>query len=361
MLDRTISPKSNHSLTPHHRWQSIEKLADNSDSDPELYIAKHDYITNQAGQLSIHKGEKLKLSRISYNGDWSEATNEQGKIGWLPTSYVTKFESLEKQSWFFERITRYMAELVLKSEIDGSFLVRESESKPGQYSISLRYDGRFFHYRIYTDSRNQRMYYVAPESKFDTLVGLVKHHSKHPNGLKTRLRYPAPNPRKPTVFGFHNDVDEWEFDRSNLEVGRKLDQGHYSEVYLAVINRKRISVVVKTFMVSHSLLFYTHVCMYLHTVSSPSNISPSPVFLCSFLPSFFPSFYSPSLPPSFLLPAPSLFVFVCVSGCLYMFVCVCVCVCVHVHVCVCVCVCMHVCVCVCMCMYYFKEAMYYCN
>ena len=34
------------------------------------------------------------------------------------------------------------------SGINGSFLVRESESSPGQRSISLRYEGRVYHYRI---------------------------------------------------------------------------------------------------------------------------------------------------------------------------------------------------------------------
>ena len=263
MSDRTLSPESNHSLTPDRRWQSLENLTDNTDSDPEMYIAKHDYITDQAGQLSIHKGEKLKISRTSDNGDWVEGTNKQGKIGWLPASYVAKFDSLQKHSWFFGNITRAEAELVLSSGINGSFLIRESESKPGQYSISLRYDGRVFHYRIHADNSNQ--YHVTPESKFDTLVDLVKHHSKNPDGLTTTLHYPAPNPKKPTVFGVSYDSDEWEFDRSNLEMGQKLGGGQYGEVYQAVIKGKGISVAVKTFRVSPCLFCSIYVCV--HSVS----------------------------------------------------------------------------------------------
>ena len=169
-------------------------------------------------------------------------------MGWLPASYIVKLDSLEKHSWFFGNITRAEAELSLGSGINGSFLIRESESKPGQYSISLRYDGRVFHYRIHSDPSG--LYYVTPESKFDTLSQLVKHHSKSPDGLTTTLHYPAPNSRKPPVYGVAHDFDEWEFDRSNLEMGAKLGGGQYGEVYKAVMKGRGVTVAVKTFRVS---------------------------------------------------------------------------------------------------------------
>lgn len=49
-------------------------------------------------------------------------------------------------------MSRNAAEYLLSSGINGSFLVRESESSPGQRSISLRYEGRVYHYRINTAS-----------------------------------------------------------------------------------------------------------------------------------------------------------------------------------------------------------------
>ena len=48
-------------------------------------------------------------------------------------------------------VSRNYAEYLLSSGINGSFLVRESESSPGQMSISLRFDGRVYHYRINED------------------------------------------------------------------------------------------------------------------------------------------------------------------------------------------------------------------
>lgn len=218
------------------------------EKDPTLFIAKHDYMADASGQLSIKKGEKLTVSTKNETGDWCQATNKLGEAGWVPSSYIAKVDSLEKHSWFHGNITRAEAELSLSSGINGSFLLRESESKQGQYSISLRYDGRVFHYRIHSDQATNK-YYVTPESKFETLAELVVHHSKNPDGLTTTLHYPAPNPRKPTVYGVSQN-DKWELDRSDIEMGQKLGGGQYGEVYKALVKKWNKTVAVKTFRVS---------------------------------------------------------------------------------------------------------------
>lgn len=239
-----------------NRWGSFENLLNASGEDPEdpdLYIAKHSYTTDQPGQLSIKKGDKLKVSRKSENGDWCEATSLHGEIGWVPTSYIAKVDSLEKHSWFHGNITRAEAEMLLSSGINGSFLLRESESKPGQFSISLRYDGRVFHYRIHFDPQGKC--FVTPDSKFDTLAKLVFHHSKQSDGLTTTLHYPAPNPRKPPIYSISHDVDQWELNRSDIEMGQKLGGGQYGDVYKAVLKKQSIYVAVKTFKVSCESLY----------------------------------------------------------------------------------------------------------
>ena len=238
------------SLSQNSRWNSFENLlSSQGDPDPDIYIVKHDYVTDQPGQLSIKKGERLKISRKSENGDWCEGTSVHGEIGWVPASYIAMVNSLEKHSWFHGNITRAEAELSLSSGINGSFLIRESESKPGQFSISLRYDGRVFHYRIHTDPMSSK-YFVTPESKFENLPELVVHHSKNPDGLTAVLHYPAPNPRKPPIYSMSHEVDEWEVNRADIDMGTKLGGGQYGEVYRAVIKKRNITVAVKTFRVS---------------------------------------------------------------------------------------------------------------
>jgi len=94
---------------------------------------------------------------LSYNksGEWCEAHSASGQVGWVPSNYVTPVNSLEKHSWYHGPISRNAAEYLLSSGINGSFLVRESESSPGQRSISLRCEGRVYHYRINEDTEGK--------------------------------------------------------------------------------------------------------------------------------------------------------------------------------------------------------------
>ena len=84
--------------------------------------------------------------------EWSEVITKDGEIGWVPRNHIAPATSIDKFSWYHGQISRNAAEYLLSSGINGSFLVRESESSPGQRSISLRYDGRVYHYRINEDN-----------------------------------------------------------------------------------------------------------------------------------------------------------------------------------------------------------------
>lgn len=101
--------------------------------------------------LFVFLGEKLRVIGYNHNGEWCEAQTKNGQ-GWVPSNYITPVNSLEKHSWYHGPVSRNAAEYLLSSGINGSFLVRESESSPGQRSISLRYEGRVYHYRINTAS-----------------------------------------------------------------------------------------------------------------------------------------------------------------------------------------------------------------
>ena len=100
-------------------------------------------------------GEQVRILSYNKSGEWCEAHSASGRVGWVPSNYVTAVNSLEKHSWYHGPISRNAAEYLLSSGINGSFLVRESESSPGQRSISLRYEGRVYHYRISEDSEGR--------------------------------------------------------------------------------------------------------------------------------------------------------------------------------------------------------------
>uniref|UniRef100_A0A8B9TTL8 Tyrosine-protein kinase n=1 Tax=Anas platyrhynchos TaxID=8839 RepID=A0A8B9TTL8_ANAPL len=225
------------------RWSSKENLLGATESDPNLFVALYDFVASGDNTLSITKGEKLRVLGYNQNGEWSEVRSKNGQ-GWVPSNYITPVNSLEKHSWYHGPVSRSAAEYLLSSLINGSFLVRESESSPGQLSISLRYEGRVYHYRINTTSDGK--VYVTAESRFSTLAELVHHHSTVADGLVTTLHYPAPKCNKPTVYGVSPIHDKWEMERTDITMKHKLGGGQYGEVYVGVWKRYNLTVAVKT-------------------------------------------------------------------------------------------------------------------
>ncbi|XP_044123259.1 tyrosine-protein kinase ABL2 isoform X6 [Neovison vison] len=225
------------------RWSSKENLLGATESDPNLFVALYDFVASGDNTLSITKGEKLRVLGYNQNGEWSEVRSKNGQ-GWVPSNYITPVNSLEKHSWYHGPVSRSAAEYLLSSLINGSFLVRESESSPGQLSISLRYEGRVYHYRINTTTDGK--VYVTAESRFSALAELVHHHSTVADGLVTTLHYPAPKCNKPTVYGVSPIHDKWEMERTDITMKHKLGGGQYGEVYVGVWKKYSLTVAVKT-------------------------------------------------------------------------------------------------------------------
>uniref|UniRef100_A0A1I8C3K1 Tyrosine-protein kinase n=1 Tax=Meloidogyne hapla TaxID=6305 RepID=A0A1I8C3K1_MELHA len=163
-----------------------------------------------------------------------------GQIGWVPSIYIAPANSMDKHSWYHGKITRIGAEQLLSSGINGSFLVRESETNPGQFSISLRHEGTVYHYRINCDE-NLRLF-ITDTAKFKTLGELIHHHSVAASGLICALQYPV-NKRQANVGSGHpsslfslspTQPDEWEVDREQIVMKKKLGMGQYGDVYEAL-------------------------------------------------------------------------------------------------------------------------------
>ena len=96
-------------------------------------------------------GDILKIIDYNKTKEWVNVENKEKSIGWVPGSYIAPANSLDKFSWYHGPVSRSAAEYLLNSGINGSFLVRESQSCLGQRSISLRYEGIVYHYRINED------------------------------------------------------------------------------------------------------------------------------------------------------------------------------------------------------------------
>ncbi len=79
-------------------------------------------------QLSLKKAEQVRILSYNKSGEWCEAHNNQGAVGWVPTNYVTPVNSLEKHSWYHGPISRNAAEYLLSSgrnlNLEAKFLGR---------------------------------------------------------------------------------------------------------------------------------------------------------------------------------------------------------------------------------------------
>ena len=214
------------------------------------FIAKHNFTSDQSGQLSIEMGEELKLSSSNEEAGWYKVVNSKGETGLVPMSSISVISNLEIYPWYHGNITRAKAELTLSSEVTGSFLVRNSTTKPGKYALSLRDDGSTKHYVINIDHLTRQCYIKTPELNFQGLPKLVEHHSKNADGLATTLRYPAFNYPKPPKNIYSHEVDEWEVDRSDIKTEQKI-RHEYNEIYKAVIKKRDIPVSIKITRVSY--------------------------------------------------------------------------------------------------------------
>lgn len=161
-------------------------------------------------------------------------------------------EDLNRYLWFHAGINREEAKILLDSGVDGSFLIRNSETQAGHFSISLRaHEVRegaskdtIYHYRIqYVDG----LYHITPNHRFKFLSDLVEHHRQNPDGLITTLRCPVV---RRTQHHQSEARDEWEIDRKLVSTECRLGSGQYGDVYRGMYSPKDgsppIAVAMKT-------------------------------------------------------------------------------------------------------------------
>ncbi|XP_017678324.1 PREDICTED: tyrosine-protein kinase HCK isoform X1 [Lepidothrix coronata] len=210
-----------------------------------VVLALYDYEAMNAGDLSFQKGERLKV--LEESGAWWQARSlVTGREGFIPSNYVARADSLETEEWFFKGISRKDAErqLLGPGNMIGSFMIRDSETTKGCYSLSVRdgdemQGGAVKHYKIRTlDSGG---FYISARNNFNTLQELVQHYKGQSDGLCQKLTHPChvPKPQKPW------EKDAWEIPRDSLRLEKKLGAGQFGEVWMATYN-KHTKVAVKT-------------------------------------------------------------------------------------------------------------------
>ncbi|XP_057283735.1 tyrosine-protein kinase Blk isoform X2 [Pezoporus wallicus] len=224
---------------------SIPHLNQASVQDNLIVIALYDFPASSDRDLQLVKGEKLQV--LSNEGDWWLAKSlSSGRKGYIPSNFVAQVDSLEEEKWYFKALSRKDAERLLLSSGNkvGSFLVRESETSKGAYSLSVRdsdsaHGDIIKHYRI--RSLDGGGYYISPRMTFSSLPELIHHYSQKGDGLCQRLTTACISlvPQRPWA------QDEWEIPRESLKLVKKLGSGQFGEVWMGYY-KNNIKVAVKT-------------------------------------------------------------------------------------------------------------------
>jgi len=144
--------------------QTLE-IVDKPKSTPNWWLAR-DPKTGQKGLIPHNYVEVLepKLFDFSNSGDIL-----------VPT---TNAENIHEKSYFRANIRRNEAEELLNGKSIGQFLVRQSESVPSQYSLSVKGDRQCRHFQIKYSANNQQ--WTIGNKQFNNFDNLIEHYSRLP-------------------------------------------------------------------------------------------------------------------------------------------------------------------------------------
>ncbi|XP_003791103.1 GRB2-related adapter protein [Otolemur garnettii] len=129
-------------------------------------VALYSFQATESDELAFNKGDTLKILNMEDDQNWYKA-ELRGAEGFIPKNYIR----VKPHPWYLGRISRQLAEeILMKRNHLGAFLIRESESSPGEFSISVNYGDQVQHFKVLREASGK---YFLWEEKFNSLNELV--------------------------------------------------------------------------------------------------------------------------------------------------------------------------------------------
>ncbi|KAJ8278037.1 hypothetical protein GJAV_G00083100 [Gymnothorax javanicus] len=154
-------------------------------------------------ELNFEKGEMMEVVEKPENDpEWWKCRKSDGQLGLVPKNYVTVLRDpahatgdagpptpdcnciepsrsgkFAGQMWYYGKVTRHQAEMALNQRgQEGDFLIRDSESSPSDFSISLKAQNKNKHFKV----QLKEGFYCIGQRKFHSMDDLVDHYKKAP-------------------------------------------------------------------------------------------------------------------------------------------------------------------------------------
>ncbi|XP_053268043.1 cytoplasmic protein NCK1 isoform X2 [Pleuronectes platessa] len=156
-------------------------------------------------ELNFEKGEVMEVVEKPENDpEWWKCRKADGQLGLVPRNYVTVLDSASHspgaglagpptpdcdyispsgigrfagKEWYYGKVTRHQAEVALNQRgSEGDFLIRDSESSPNDFSISLKAQSKNKHFKV----QLKETLYCIGQRKFNSMEELVEHYKKAP-------------------------------------------------------------------------------------------------------------------------------------------------------------------------------------
>ncbi|XP_039861359.1 cytoplasmic protein NCK2a [Simochromis diagramma] len=153
-------------------------------------------------ELNFEKGEVMEVVEKPENDpEWWRCKNSRGMVGLVPKNYVTMLDErpgppsstssspqnrllaparsgrFAGRDWYYGNITRHQAECILNEKgEEGDFLIRDSESSPSDFSVSLKAVGKNKHFKVQLSDG----VYCIGQRRFNSMDELVEHYKKAP-------------------------------------------------------------------------------------------------------------------------------------------------------------------------------------
>ena len=128
----------------------------------------------------------------------------------------------------------------------GSFLVRDSETICGSYSLSIRHTDEVRNYRIYRLDAGG--FFLTHRVTFVTIPELVQYYQKQADGLCVHLKAPCTHlfSKKPQTASLSKETNEiLEIDRESIHLVNQLGASQFGELWMGLWNGTT-EVAVKT-------------------------------------------------------------------------------------------------------------------